>query len=264
LEVLTLAATVGLFGKLTSWAGTINTDLIENQEVNYTLNYSFDDRPYVPFGASGVVFGSRTVGRSFWDGTVNMQLATVQTGNLGSVTFANGYVANAYKWTMDIVANVHEVTPFGVTAKTWMPGVITATGTYSAIIDDTTALSAPGVTGTATFSINDGAGEKQLSGTVFVTVVAINVDPESGQANVDFSYAFSGSITTAGTGSYLWDAGASTITTPVAGSLVLQAHTSRTFTGSAFWKKISIVNDPRSSLVTLAIDYQGTGALTIA
>lgn len=104
----------------------------------------------------------------------------------GQVTFAGGYVTNAFRWNVDYVADVLESTDFTVTAdRTFIPNLRSWSGSYECYWDDTVNLVDPGAAAAvATFQLNAG---QTLTGEIIVTGVrpAVQVD-DIARVTIDF------------------------------------------------------------------------------
>lgn len=67
-------------------------------------------------------------------------------GQGGSVTFTSGYVLNVKSWTLNIVADEHDITDFASTADwgEYMTGLKRWSGSYECFLDESTAFVLPG------------------------------------------------------------------------------------------------------------------------
>lgn len=272
-----MAATYGLLGKVTSWAGTFVSDLIatSNSPAVFTLNQTVDTFDVTRFVATsgGARIGRNIPGLRSWNGTISCQLAVPHIGNTGLVTYGSGYVAQVKGFNLTLAADMADTTVFASTDPTWKsftPGLVRWNGSYDAFVDSATPPHGAGLTAepaAATFSLVDDAGgsvDKIIGGNIITQSMGLSVAP--GAINT-VKYAFIGDDQPTVTGTYVGAIATDTagptyaITTPLAGALVLQSYTSQTFSGSAFWTSISFkceVGQP----ITVDINFQGTGALT--
>lgn len=124
-------------------------------------------------------------------------------GDTGTVTFANGYVVNVKAWTLNVVADEHDVTDFAASAwAVYLTGLKRWSGSYECWLDDTTTLPRvnPGVddtwaasTGTATFTSSTG---RTFAGTIFITGNDIKIGPADPNT-VTINFRGSGALTLA-------------------------------------------------------------------
>ena len=263
-----MAKTVGITGLVTSWGGTANTQLISggNSPASFSLDISGEEADSTVLGAS-LVQAAYTKGMRSWSGSISAFKKTIGIGNAGSITFSAGYTTLLRSWDVTFEADSFESSVFGSSATTasWMehtPGLIRVSGSFEAIVDDTTAIAMPANSSEpATLTLTIASGET-FAFSAFTTRAAVQV--ATNQLNtVGYSFRGSGNVTVAASGDKMpFDAGSS-IAIPVEGELVLQAATSRTYTGNAFWKRVNVKCSP-AGLVTTDIGFQGTGALTPA
>lgn len=194
----------------------------------------------------------------------------------GNVTFASGYTTYVRSWNMTLEADVIEGTSYSGAAVTWKhfePGIIRASGSYECIADKSAAVVAVTPTGTAaasaTFKLTEEGGtDNEL--TCSIQTTAREVVGEIGQhVIVRYDYQVSGAVTVVGSTNFLpagaiaipdWDVNADG-TSDVQG--VFQIASGRTFTGNVFWRRIGLTV-PISGPIELAVDLQGTDALTLA
>lgn len=261
-----MAVTAVTTGLVTSWAGTQNTALIQSASGPYefTLNMEAPTEDVTPFNGSGVTFTSNIPNIRSWSGSITTRFTTALIGSSGLVTFGSGYTANTRAWTLDLTNDAKDTTVFngsGVTYRTFVPGLLSWGGTYETYVDNTTALVFPGASAaSATFKlVEDGATDRTLAGNIIASSVPVTV--QVGELpTATFTYVGSGTLTAAGSANF-FPSGA--IVAPETGSLVLQSYTSRTYTGDAFFTSVSI-SCAVDGVITATINFQGTGALTIA
>ncbi len=125
---------------------------------------SIDTTPFAPAGNSR----TRITGLGEWSGTYACwQPATIST----TLTVAGAlYVANAHAYSVNITAEDLPTTPFGVSYRTRIAGLLSADGSYDCWLDDTVALPTNGSTDTLT--ITSDAGD-----TLVVPIVVISANP---------------------------------------------------------------------------------------
>lgn len=250
-----MAVITGVTGEVTSWAN--NTLLIDTNSApaTFTLDYVADEHDTTAFGATSAM--TAIAGLPSWSGTISTRYDAAQIGNGGSVTYSSGHVVNVNGWSMEMTSDPKPVTALSASAKAYLPSLIRWAGQYTGYLDSSTAISGLGVDppASATFAFD---GTRSLAGAI--TVLSQSITSSPSEPNVYTQrYRGSGALTAAGASSFF---SAGTVAIPTVGELVLQASTSRTFTGDAFWTSLSI-NCPVDGLVTLDIGFQGTGALTI-
>jgi hypothetical protein len=266
-------------GTVTSWAGNNNTNLIDNASAppEFTLAVNSDSFPTTAFGS--VTAEDFANGLYSWTASIASRLEPFSAGGGGLVTYADGYTDNVKAWSMTMNWAALESTVFDsagtstIESKSFTPGLLNWSGTYTAILDDTTALSLPepGTRGTATFKIvEDGANDQTLAGTVITTSVSAPV--RVGRlSEVSIGYQGAGALTAAGTGGSTWANNffdywiannSGVLQIPATGELVLTAHSGRTYTGDAFPSSIAL-NVAVGQPVTVNITAQGSGDLAI-
>lgn len=268
-----MAATTGLTGDVVSWAGTFNAaTLALIKPASFSMN-----NPGVALDSTGFAGGAARVmtkipGLRSWGGSISGYLATPATGMLGSVaTSGSEYVANVRSWDMALACNVvgdgGDATPFAPTGG-WMakyPGLCTASGSFEALVDSSTTMvlctAAGSALSTLTFTLTT---SQTFAASAMIT--AVDITETVGQLNVvKFNYEVSGDVTSAGSANVI--PAASTIATPVEGSLVLKCHeagaSDKTLTGNAFWNRIGFKVTP-TAVTSVEIGFTGNGALTPA
>ena len=275
------APSTGMTGLVTSWVGTANTALLAAcDEPSFTLNIDggVQDRTAFAAGLTTTRAGATIRG---WSGTITgrARLGTSPpSGYLGLVTFAGGYATHVNSWDMQITCKPLEITSWTLAAtaagwRSFMPGILGWGGSYSALIDVTTALANPFAPNTAssaaTFKIGEASAVAQtLAGNIYPSALSIAA-AVADLNTVQYSYVGDSTLTAAGA-SNLFAAGA--VGTPdwdTSGSdgvpdadLILQASSGRTYTGPAFWTSIGIRVQP-AGWTEISIGFQGAGALAI-
>lgn len=262
-----MAQIVGITSDV-SWAGTQHASLtdtgVEGRE--FTLNLAGEEFDTTIFGATGPT--SNIKGLRSGEGTYEALLKVPDQGAAGLVTFSGGTVINVMGWDMELNREEHETTIFNATVPTWrtfLPGLWSWNGTFTGYLDDTTALTAPGNANepaTGTFRYQEkGATDSTLSGSIFTTAANVGASPRRVNS-LDYTFRGSGALTqsTPSAGVGIFPNGA--VGNEAAQTLTLTASTGRTFTGSAFWRSISI-SCRMSNLVTIRVGFRFTGEVTI-
>ncbi len=270
-----MASTTGLTGLLsvadTSTGAVDQTGfdlyhLIETatDPLECTINGTGESFPSVGFETGSVMVAKDQLqGLSAWTGsfTARYPRANPAVGHQGLVTFGNGYVVKCNGWTMTINAESYDDTGFASTPPTWreaLPGQITATGSFTCAIDDTTAITLS-TTGSATFRMNtESTDDNTLAGSIVITGWSPVV--RQGAKNiVTYNFTVNGNLTAAGDNT-LFPAGA--LVTPDMTEIVLRAKGSRTYRGDAFWTSVTI-GAQIGSPIQATVGFQGSGALTV-
>lgn len=261
-----MTATVGIEGQLTIAGASELKNIIESMKVHSaTLNTSIDNADVTSWATTPPVAASTAIGLQQWSISVSAHFPAVPAfGKCGEFVFSNGYVVGADTWSMALSCGVFESTAFNNTCPTYasfVPGMISGSGSYECNLDSATAISGlgSGIAGAATFRMSDEATDNTLA----CNINAIQEDASlaiGSKNRVGYGFQTDGDITAAGT-SPLFTAG--TITKPDTTEVVLRAAGSRTYTGDAFWSNIGI-SVPMRGLVAITMTLQGTGALTIA
>jgi hypothetical protein len=271
-----MAAVASTTGLVTSWAGTANGLLVgsgSSGPSEFTLNMSAPAEDVTPFVSGGVVYRRKIPNIITWDGSISAFLNPAKIGSSGLLTFSgmptSGSVVNAKSWEVNVTNTPADTTAFasgGVTYRTFIPTINAWSASAVCYLDGTTALVAPGAAAAAaTLKVTeDGATDPGFTGNGFATQFGAPV--KVGElTSVSYSIEGDGDLTaTVGASTYAsWWFAAAVVALPAAGSLVLQATTGRTYTGSAFWKslKVSCMVD---GVVKLDIGFQGSGTLAIA
>jgi hypothetical protein len=265
-----MAAIIGDTGSVVSWAN--NTALISGGVAPSAFTLQMSANPL-----DATVFGSSLVGRSSKagltevSGTIQGKTSPTILGSTGLVTASGAYTANVKSWTMELNAPPFETTAMtgaAQTFKSFIPGLISGTGSWTANVDHSTALVLPNtVVATATFKLveNSTGTDGTLSCAIVTTDVSFGTTVGE-LVEVTVGFSINGTITSAGTSATgipapLFAPG--TITAPPIDELQLRSATNRTYTGDAFWSSIRI-NVPVNDLVTYDIGFQGTSTWTIA
>jgi hypothetical protein len=269
--------TFGTTGKVTSWSGTFVSDLIatSNAPASFSLNQVTDIHDVTRFvTASGGAKMKRNIpGLKSWSGSITSQLVTPQIGNTGLVTYGSGFVSTVKSFDITLKAEFADTTLFASSDPLWKAytfGLVDWSGSYESFMDNATAPHGAGMAAepaAATFSLIDNAAtaaDKIIGGNIITQSLGISVSPGAiNTANYSFVGDDQPTVTGTFVGAIATDAGGGTysITTPIAGALVLQSVTGQTFSGSAAWTSINFKCDVGQPVVA-TINFQGTGALT--
>lgn len=247
----------GLTGSVTSWAGTSNANLI-GSDAEFELNMATEIADATPLG---VTSATTVAGLRSWSGVYTTRLSTPIIGVAGNVTFASGYTALDRGWSIVMTVQPTDTTDFSVTAdRTFKPGIYTWSGSYNALLDDTTLVTATSAGNAASAAITlDMDGTNTFTGSVHVESLALAVN-QADAAIATYGFTGNGALTSVGGGN-LFPAGA--LGTPDTGAIVLAASTGQTYSGDAFLTNFSL-NAQVDGLVEATVGFQGTGALTIA
>lgn len=266
--------TSGYEGEVTSWDGTVNTHLIGTWLRANNATLSINGNPAITTGyAPGLVATSRIAGLADW--TVSMSgiapKATPALGNLGTVTFTGGYVAQVKSWNYTINSPAQDITPFSAGSglfKRYKPGLLTMTGSFVCLVDSATLLKTPTLAGTAAAAL---VLQSQTSNTVTADAIAsaMNVSaPVDGINEVTYSFEVSdNSIVVAGSTNIIpagtlalpeWDDDGDGVPDR---DLTFQQSSGQVWSGPAFWESIA-VQCAVDGVITSTINARGAGVLT--
>lgn len=259
-----MAAIVGYGGIVTSWAN--NTQLISTgaSPASYVLTQTADSFDRTVMAAS-LLATSALKGFRSWSVAIEAVRPTPITGHQASISFSPGYVTNATAFDINFAAASFDASVMGSTDtgnrwKTFLPGLITWSGSYTALVDDTAVITdAANSSEPATMTLTVSTG-LSFAGSVFTTGGPVTINPQ-GLATVQYNFVGSGNVTV--TGATLPFAAASSIAIPAVGELVLTAASGQTYTGDAFWQSVRM-SCPVAGQITTSITAQGTGDLAIA
>lgn len=275
-----MAATIIDKLAIASWTGNNNTNFVDGnatKPMEATLAIQADE---IDDTALAAAIKSRTSIPGLYQWTVSFvtRLQPSYIAGSAGVTYSNGYVTSARAWSMALQWAVQDATVFGdgVAARSFLPGLMTAGGTYEVIQDTSTNLSLPPTTaGSATFKVdtNTGGTAHSLAGSIYAS--QLSAPMRVGELAVaTYTYRVSGDVTAAGdyaSGSgardyspfgYWIENTSGVVGTPVAGTFTLNDTTGGTIAGSAFPSSVTY-NVRVGELVTLNVVAQGTGALTL-
>lgn len=267
-----MAFTVGLSGLISS------TDT--GKDLHYLINTG--TRPYSAtiqvtsenFDVTGFVnippiATDQIKGLTGWSGSFVAKYPKVSpaSGHTGLVTFANGYTLGSKGFSITAAVASFDVTSGAVVPPVWMehtPAIYSFTGSYDALVDDTTAISV-GSVGAATFRLStESTNHNELAGNIIIT--GANYQGSVGDLNrIQYSFVVDGNLTTDGDSSFLPVTTPGTpqeLTRPDITQIVVRASGARTYSGSAFvtgWTIGSTIG----SAVEGTVNFQGTGALAI-
>lgn len=110
----------------------------------------------------------------------------VITGDTGTVTFAGGYVTNVKSWTLNIVADEHDVTDFAATAwAAYLGGLKRWSGSYDCWLDSATVI-VDGLAAAAAIVLTANTGQT-FTGNAWITTNDVKVNPaDPNQVTVNF------------------------------------------------------------------------------
>lgn len=267
---------MGFEGTIDSWDGTVNTHLVANALAgqNATLRISSDDLNVTNY-ASGLVATASKNGIRDWEVTSSgiLDKSALTVGNAGNLSFSGGYVQHVNAWTLNIAASVHDITAYTgstITNKAFRPGLITASGTYNAMMDSGTLLVQPGIPSTAAAAmVLTVAASQTITFDALAQQVGLGM-PIGDLDTVDYTFkASDNSIVFAGSDNLIpagtlatpeWDSNGDGVPDRV---LTFKTHSGQTISGAAFWSLLSITNTV-SGLVGFSVTARGAGPLTIA
>lgn len=266
--------TSGFEGNVTSWDGTVNTHLIGTWLRTSNATLSINGNPAITTGyASGLVATSRIAGLTDWTVSISgiAPKATPALGNLGTVTFSGGYVAQVKSWTYTLSSPAQDITPFAAGSglyKRFKPGLLTVTGSYVCLVDSVTLLKTSTLAGTAAAAL---VLQSQTSNTVTADAIAsaMNVSaPVDGLNEVAYSFEVSdNSIVVAGSTNIIpagtlalpeWDSNGDGTPDRV---LTFQQSSGQVWSGPAFWESIT-VQCAVDGVITSTITARGADILT--
>ena len=102
----------------------------------------------------------------------------VITGDTGTVTLSSGYVTNVKSWTLNIVADEHDVTDFSGSAwAVYVTGLKRWSGSYECWLDGTTAAVLPGYDTDGAALVLTASTGRTFSGNAVVISDDITVNP---------------------------------------------------------------------------------------
>lgn len=250
----------GIGGAVTSWAGTSNANL-RGAAATWELALQTDIQDATPLN---VVHATNVAGLRGWTVTYTTRQSTAEIGSAGSVVFAAGYVTHDRGWSLAYNVLPVDTTTLDPTGgwRTFAPGLYSWGGSYNALLDDTsvvTATDAPNTTSSAMTLSYDGTDG--FDGTVLVQDLGISVTQQDAEVAV-YGFVGDGVLDCNNSGSTNFFPNGN-LGTPDIGSLVLTAATGQTFTGDAFVTSFAI-NAQVDGLIEATVTAQGTGVLTIA
>lgn len=274
-----MAQTIGIEGLVSS------DDADTSKDLYHLLNtgiapYSFaaqiatEAAPITPFASTPPVAGSSISGLRTWTASFNGRFPRTSPAmghqglaTYGTMTVGSGYVLGISAWTLALACESFDATEGATTPPTWrsfVPGLISGSGTMTVRVDDTTALEV-GTEGALTLRMNvETTVNNSFSGNIIVTNVAPSVAVGS-KNTAQISFVFTGPISVAGDNPIL-PAGASGVaaelTKPDITDVVLRASGSIDYDGSAFWTSLN-VNCAIGSPIDVTGTMQGTGTLAL-
>lgn len=178
-------------------------------------------------------------------------------GHRGLVTFASGYTAHMYAWSLAMQWEALDTTEFAATPiddKEFESGDHSWAGSMTSVVSDTTVMVEPGVEGAATFRMNDETTvDNTLAGTIVTSGRAVSVNRQGGHQTVTQQFSGDGVLTGAGDNK-LFDGAIGVMEMT---ELVLTYNTGKTETVDGFLSQLNI-NVTRGAL----IDVSGTITLS--
>lgn len=200
--------------------------------------------------------------------------ATPQIGHEMNITHASGYATHPRSFNINMNAAEYDITSgdgVGIVARSYLPGLWTHTGSYTCLIDGTTALTlptAPGAASTAaTFKMTEeGATDNEMTASLIVQQLGASLSRPNPN-EVVYGFTVNGNITMVGATNFLpagalgipdWDNnsdGTADVT------LTGQFASSRTFSGTCFGRS-HIINVTTGEVIRGQTTLRGIGALT--
>lgn len=234
----------------------------------FTLNATAPVQPYTVFGVNTTTAG-RSVGLAEWTADVSARFPrTPSNAYAASITYAAGYARLVQSFALNFTCEAESYVPEpadNATYRPFVPGLISAGGTYTALVDDSVPLVGPTLQGSAgtiaTFKLTeDGATDRTIAGNIVITGVSPSASNESGLQQVTYTFEFDGAVTVAGSNNLL---PTGVVDTPDITDVTFRATTGRTYTGPCFWSRLSL-NVDRGALADVSMTLQGAGQLVIA
>lgn len=261
-----MAIVTGILGGVSWSGGNPQSGIVSaNQFQSFTLDWDNDtfDEPYFSGGAAP----NTLRGLNSWRGTLEAYSPNVDTGVEGLVTWATGYTANVYEWSLNVTIQEHDVTTFqsGVdepSSKIFILGRYTYSLELGAYADSSTQIvSLPKVSDPAAITLRyeDSLADGQFDCSSIINNQNVTVDPNTPNG-LRISCVGHGALSSTGT-------------TPIIPSgaydvgdfrtLVLTETTGQTLSGSAAITSINFrcnVQEP----MRLTVGFRGTDDLTPA
>lgn len=263
--------TVGLDGLLSAAGSTDMSFIIGTGIKPYRANIDLVIETFDNTGLanpSPVAVG-KTPGVKSWTGGFSGRFpkASPASGHEGLVTYSSGYVLGCHGWGITASAQSWLNTGFAEPPPTWheyLSGLYTFTGFFDVRIDDTTALSSVGTSGSATFRLSkESTNDNELSGTIITTSRGTPIEV-GGIPVVRYTFDVDGNLSVDGDSPLFDVAVAGTpdaLVRPQSTAITLTANGDIDYTGNAFLTGWS-VNCAVGSIVDVSGTFRGTGALT--
>ncbi len=276
--------TIGQEGSVTSWGtGAANCKHLIDTGMGVNSARLTMQTDELNTTASGDTAQRRKTGLRSW--TVELRglfpKTTRKIGNTGLVTYASGYATYVNQWSMQIQADVLDITAFGqadVTTKVYRPGRLLITGSYEAMMDSAANpinASNPGIPTTssaaATFkATEEGGTDNEFTGNILTTQADVNIPiGEGGLNTASYNWILDGALTVVGSANVLpagvlsgfdWDTSGDGVPDQ---TLLFQSSSGRTYSGVAFLSSLQISVNPQG-LIEVTATAQGAGPLTVA
>lgn len=224
-----------------------------------TINYNGPANSYL--NTTGIT--RKVPDLTSWSGSITGHLGTPNTGAALAFSHSSGYATNCDSWTFtyNVAAEQYAVAGNGG-VMSFLPGAESWTASATFKVDDDLPLVAPAAT-PASMVLTSSSGNT-ITGNA--TAVSVSAPFIIGGIPVA-TYNFEGDNTVAIAGSNNILADSTTIGRMAANTLTIKAHevgaTDVQYSGSAFWTQLTVTANT-SGLITYGINFQGTGALTIA
>jgi len=153
--------------------------------------------------ASGLTSVAKRAGLLSWTVTIDgiCPAATPDIGRAGLITYASGYAAKVNQWNVAMASSVHDITAFasgGVVWREFMPGILTHTGGYQALVDKAVDLGLPTLASASSAAMTlQSHASNTLAGNVIVTATDLGIEV-GGLNGVSFNFDVDGALTAAG------------------------------------------------------------------
>jgi|DEB0MinimDraft_3_1074331.scaffolds.fasta_scaffold09542_3 hypothetical protein len=274
-----MADTIGIQGLLSSDDSTTTKDLYHllNSGIapySFSAQIPTEVAAITPFASTPPVAGSSISGLRSWTANFSGRFprSSPAMGHEGLATFGSmsvgsGYLLGLTGWSLALSVESFDSTELSSTPPTWrsfVPGLISATGTFDVRIDDTTAIEV-GTEGAITLRTNvETTNDNEFSGNIIVTNVAPSVAVGS-RNTAQISFVFTGPISVDGDAPMFPVASAGTpdaLGKPDITDVVLRAAGNIDYDGSAFWTSLNI-NCAIGSPIDVTGTLQGVGALAL-
>lgn len=254
-------------GSVAGWGGnTSEADglLAAIAPATYTLSVSADEEDVTTLAGGSLAGRSYLPAIRSWTAAIDGMLSGYEGGTECQITTGGSdYLLHVQSFTLQFNAPPSDVTEVANAGwRVYRPGLISASGTISMLVSDTTPISALRTFGDApaSFAITYKSGHT-IAFDAFYQAQALSV-PTQGMQTLSVTYRVTGGLTFAGATNPLLPAGA------FAGrpddsdiELTLASNTGYTHVGDAFWSSIGLTF-AAGQRTAVSIQAQGTGPLT--